>query len=161
MKKTRYRDPPVERLSFHLPNEQNVVFSDLDQYQSFLDACYGLGLLNDDKEYIDGIVEAKLQLNDEEIKNYSLVEIEKLLRSCGRSLRDFQSMSFPGDQYFEASRNRLIQDELRFDRRALSEEYDNLLKNLNREQRHVYDTVMDAIDSNKGEMFFVYGYGGT
>lgn len=151
----KYRDPLVERLSIHLPNEQNVVFSDLDQidnvldrptvnqsmflawfeankkypeareltyaqfpmkfvwkqdirewaprkrgfsigriffvppgcgdiyhlrcllnvnrgatcyedlsfvncvqYQSFRDACYGLGLLNDDKEYIDGIVEA-------------------------------------------------------------------------------------------------------
>ncbi|XP_073022293.1 uncharacterized protein [Primulina eburnea] len=151
----QYRDPPVERLSFHLPNEQNIIFSDSDeistvldrptinqsmflgwmeankkypeareltyaelpmkfvwkqetrefvprkqrfsigrifyvppvcgemyylrcllnvnrgatcydditfvngvQYRSFRYACYALGLLNDDKEYIDGIVEA-------------------------------------------------------------------------------------------------------
>jgi hypothetical protein len=150
-----YRDPPVERLHFHLPHEQNVIFSDHDaiddvisrptvnssmfsawmeanrnypearsltyaefptkfvwksplrewhprrrgfsigrifyvppgsgeqyylrillnivkgprsyeeikcingdQYNSFRDACYALGLLDDDKEYVDGIVEA-------------------------------------------------------------------------------------------------------
>ncbi|XP_073120000.1 uncharacterized protein [Henckelia pumila] len=182
------------------------------QYQSFRDACYGLGLLNDDSEYIDGIVETsqwasaqslrvlfatllssdcisrpdsvwescwtylsddilyrqrnllkhhELQLNEDEIKNYALVEIEKLLRGCGKSLRDFQSMPFPGDQYFQSSRNRLVQDELCYDRRSLSEQYEHLLKNLNYEQRHVHDTVMVSVDSNKGGMFFVYGYGGT
>ncbi|XP_073137503.1 uncharacterized protein [Henckelia pumila] len=306
----QYRDPPVERLSFHLPNEQNIIFSDADeisniidrptvnqsmflawmeankkypeareltyaefpmkfvwkqdtrefvprkqrfsigrifyvppgcgdmyylrcllnvnrgatcydditnvngvQYHSFRDACYALGLLNDDKEYIDGIIEAshwastqslrillatllssncisrpeilwescwkylsddvlyrqrnllqhqELQLSDDEIKNYALVEIEKLLRSYGKSLREFQSMPFPGDQYFQTtSRNRLILDELRFDRRSLSEEHDNHLNKLNSEQRHVYDTVMNTVHSNKGGVFFVYGYGGT
>ncbi|XP_073137587.1 uncharacterized protein [Henckelia pumila] len=70
-------------------------------------------------------------------------------------------MPFSGDQYFHTSRNRLIHDELRFDRRSLSEEHDNLLNNLNSEQRHVYDTVMNAVHSNKGGVFFVYGYGGT
>ena len=28
------------------------------QYNSYRDACYSLGLLDDDKEYIDGIIEA-------------------------------------------------------------------------------------------------------
>lgn len=102
-----------------------------------------------------------MQLNEEEIRNYALVEIEKLLQSSGKSLHDFQSISFPGDQYFESSRNKLIQDEFCYDRRALSEEYDKLLRNLNSEQHHVYDTVMVAVDSNHGGMFFVYGYGGT
>lgn len=33
----QYRYPPVERLSFHLPNEQNVIFSDLDPIEDVLD----------------------------------------------------------------------------------------------------------------------------
>ncbi|KAH7515858.1 hypothetical protein FEM48_Zijuj10G0071100 [Ziziphus jujuba var. spinosa] len=150
-----YRDPPVERLNFHLPNEQNIIFLDIDlidaimnrnavsnsmfstwmdankkyveakeltyakfpirfvwksserewhprkqgcaieqmffmllgcgdmyylrilfnivqgprnfeeimningiQYNSLRDACYALGLLDDDKEYVDGVAEA-------------------------------------------------------------------------------------------------------
>ncbi|XP_075475631.1 uncharacterized protein LOC142507875 [Primulina tabacum] len=303
----QYRDPPVERLSFHLPNEQNIIFSDIDQidtvlerltvnqsmflawmeankkypearellyaefpmkfvwkrdtrefvprkkrfsigrifyvppgcgdmyylrfllnvvrgptcyddisivngvqYRSFRDACYALGLLNDDKEYIDGIVEAshwasaqslrvlfatllssdsisrpdvvwescwtylsddilykqrnllhhqELELNEDEIKSHALVEIEKLLRSYGKSLRGFQSVSFPSDEYFHSSRNSLIHDEMRFDRRVLFREHHNLLNNLNDQQRQVYNTIMTVVDLNTGGIFFVYGYG--
>ncbi|XP_054782009.1 uncharacterized protein LOC129289243 [Prosopis cineraria] len=113
-----YRNPSVERLSFHLPNHQMVVFEENEDLQhvmsrnngkptmfeawfianakyenakgsgesyylrmllatikgptsykslrtvngiyhnSFRDACYALGLLDDDKEYTDGILEA-------------------------------------------------------------------------------------------------------
>ncbi|XP_073041919.1 uncharacterized protein [Primulina eburnea] len=130
------------------------------QYRSFRDACYALGLLNDDKEYIDGIVEAKLELNEDEIKSHALVEIEKLLRSYGKSLRGFQSMPFPSDEYFQSSQNSLIHDEMRFDRRVLFREHHNLLNNLNDQQRQVYNTIMAVVDSNTGGIFFVYGYGG-
>ncbi|XP_075521378.1 uncharacterized protein LOC142554601 [Primulina tabacum] len=274
----QYRDPPVERLSFHLPNEQNIIFSDSDeigtvldrptinqsmflawmetnkkypkareltyaelpmkfvwkqetrefvprkqrfsigrifyvppgcgemyylrcllnvnrgatcydditfvngvQYRSFRDACYALGLLNDDKEYIDGIIEAshwasaqslrvliatllssncisrpevvwescwtylsddilykrcnllqhqELELNEDEIRSYALIDIEKLLQSYGK-------------------------------KDLCRKNYDKLINNLNSEQRRVYDTIMKAVVSNKGVEFFVYGYGGT
>ncbi|XP_075082583.1 uncharacterized protein LOC142161735 [Nicotiana tabacum] len=108
-----HREPSVERLSFHLPNEQSVIFSDDDpidnvankstvkesmflgwiffvtpgsgeiyylrlllnlikgptsyeqlrrinnqSYLTFRDACYALGLLDGDKEYVDAIKEA-------------------------------------------------------------------------------------------------------
>ncbi|XP_075492602.1 uncharacterized protein LOC142530668 [Primulina tabacum] len=33
----QYRDPHVERLSFHLPNEQNIIFSDSDEISTVLD----------------------------------------------------------------------------------------------------------------------------
>ncbi|XP_031111748.1 uncharacterized protein LOC116015711 [Ipomoea triloba] len=68
-----YRNPSVERLSFHLPNEQSVVFDDEVSVQSvlerqtikdsmflacFRDACYARGLISDEKEYVDAIIEA-------------------------------------------------------------------------------------------------------
>ncbi|KAL8152827.1 LOW QUALITY PROTEIN: hypothetical protein V2J09_010595 [Rumex salicifolius] len=89
-------------------------------YPTFREACYALGLLDDEKEYIDGIMEARimtmllksrsmtmpenvwesiwrvlsddilayqrrilrikdLHLSDDQLRNYALVEIEKLL----------------------------------------------------------------------------------
>ncbi|XP_073030747.1 uncharacterized protein [Primulina eburnea] len=167
------------------------------QCHSFRDACYALGLLNDDKEYIDGIVEAshwtstqslrvlfatlsssdstrqlevvwescwtylsddilykqrnllhhqELELNEDKIKSHGLVEIEKLLRSYGKSLRGFQSMPFPSDEYFQSSRNSLIHDEMWFDRRVLFREYHNLLNNLNDQKRQIYNSIMTVVD---------------
>ncbi|XP_052185357.1 uncharacterized protein LOC127797005 [Diospyros lotus] len=70
-------------------------------------------------------------------------------------------MPFPDAEYFSCCQNRLIQDELRYNRNDLSQEHIKLVSNLNDEQRHVYDIVMNAVRLNKGGMFFVYGYGGT
>ncbi|XP_041999880.1 uncharacterized protein LOC121749372 [Salvia splendens] len=225
----QYKDPSVERLSFHLPNEQsskflgwmdankiysegrgltygefptkfvwktdhwqprkqrfsigrlfyvapdsgdiyylrcllNIVkgatsYEDIKrvngvQYDTFRDACFALGLLDDDKEYVDGITEASfwssvhsirllfrklrsipgLLLSDEDVQNFALAEIEKLLLNVGKSLRDFQ---------------------------ALGREHLDFLSKFTDEQLHVHDTIMSSVYSNGGGMFFVYGYGGT
>ncbi|GKD47982.1 ATP-dependent DNA helicase PIF1-like protein [Tanacetum coccineum] len=75
-----YRTPSVERLPFHLKDEQHVIFdvtesidyavdkgpmewADLKKvdnvlYPTYRDACYTRGLLQGDKEYIDGLLEA-------------------------------------------------------------------------------------------------------
>ncbi|GKC12396.1 ATP-dependent DNA helicase PIF1-like protein, partial [Tanacetum coccineum] len=99
-----YRTPPVERLPFHLQDEQSVIFDAIESidytlekssrypnimfgihrkefgnqdkevkglkewselktfkkvvYPTYRDACYARGLLQDDKEYIDGLLEA-------------------------------------------------------------------------------------------------------
>ncbi|XP_076951359.1 uncharacterized protein LOC143624673 [Bidens hawaiensis] len=132
------------------------------------DACYELGLLDDDNEYIECIVEASnastgfylrnlfctmlmcgslsrpeivwektwnylaediihkqqqlldfpgLSINEEQIKNLTLLEIEKILLRNNSSLRRFNTMSFPDLEF--------------------------------------------AVEKEKGGAFFVYGYGGT
>ncbi|XP_042059616.1 uncharacterized protein LOC121804142 [Salvia splendens] len=182
------------------------------QYDTFRDACFALGLLDDDKEYVDGIVEASfwasahslrllfvslltsesisrpdfvwrscwkylsedvlynrrkltnypgMILSDDEIQNFALAEIEKLLQNLGKTLRDFHGLPYPDNQYFESSENRLIIDELCYDRECLAREYLEFISKFTDEQLCVHDTIMSSVHSNDGGIFFVYGYGGT
>ncbi|XP_019239982.1 PREDICTED: uncharacterized protein LOC109219975, partial [Nicotiana attenuata] len=57
--------------------------------------------------------------------------------------------------------NRLIRDELRYNRRSLSKEHDELLIKLTLEQKSVYDRIITAVHEDKGGLFFLYGHGGT
>ena len=59
------------------------------------------------------------------------------------------------------SRNRLLYDEMRYDRHVLENEHKRLMETMTQEQKHVYDTIMSGIDANLPSLFFVYGYGGT
>ncbi|KAL7132194.1 hypothetical protein ABFS83_12G055800 [Erythranthe nasuta] len=181
-------------------------------YPTFRDACYAIGLLDDDKEYIDGIEEAShwgfakflrnmfttlllsnqmarpeyvwdkiwhflsddilrmqrtilqredLQLHEDDLKNFALMEIEKKMRSSNKSLADFPTMPFPNMSLLPQVENRLIYDELNYDRSALAAEHLELLSSLNDEQRIVYDKIMVRVNERRGGLFFLYGYGGT
>ncbi|KAI3821177.1 hypothetical protein L1987_08736 [Smallanthus sonchifolius] len=179
---------------------------------TFRDACYKLGLLDDDTEYIEAIEEAShsgsgyflrslfatmllsgslsrpdfvwqntwkflsdgilykqqlllkypgLSLTDDRIQNLTLFEIEKLLLRNSSSLRRFPSMPYPDNDSISSSNNRLITEELSYDRNNLQTEFDSLLVSLTDEQRSVFEEIMNAVKHNKGGVFFVYGYGGT
>ncbi|XP_019170931.1 PREDICTED: uncharacterized protein LOC109166402 [Ipomoea nil] len=248
----QFRTPSVERLSFHLPNCQSVIFEDDDSIErvlsrptvaqsmftawcllnivrgptsfediktfngvshlTFKDACYARGLLDDDKEYIDAINEAShwssghsmrklfvilltsssivrpesvwgatwqhlsedaefyhrriagnqdLSLTEDSKKNYALMEIEKLLQVYNKSLKDFPPMPLPNLADISLLSNRLLLEELSYDREALSKESEMLTSKFTDEQRVVYDTIMGDVQNNNGGLFFVYGYGGT
>lgn len=100
-------------------------------------------------------------LDDDEIQNLGLLEIEKLLVNGGRTLHVFHSIPYPRTQSLESSNNRLISDELYYDQEALARDHLIFVSKFTDEQRHVYGTIMSAVNSNHGGLFFVYGYGGT
>nr|XP_009798543.1 PREDICTED: ATP-dependent DNA helicase PIF1-like [Nicotiana sylvestris] len=69
----------------------------------------------------------------------------------------------PGPLYNEGEgdhSNRLIHDELRYNRRSMLEEHQQLLRNLTAEQKSVYEKIMAAVDEAKDGLLFLYGYGG-
>ncbi|KAK9733479.1 hypothetical protein RND81_04G070500 [Saponaria officinalis] len=181
-------------------------------YPTFKEACYALGILGDDKEYVDAIIEASfwgtgiylrnlfvtlllsgslvkpeivwektwhllsddilhgrrtelrnhdLQLSDEQLQNFALSEIEASLQSNGSSLRKFDNMSFPDYDANDANVNRLILDDLSYDKDTFRKEDDVLTYSMTTEQKSVYMKIMDDVENGQSGLFFVYGYGGT
>ncbi|XP_022015126.1 uncharacterized protein LOC110914651 [Helianthus annuus] len=135
-------------------------------FPTFRDACYAMGLLDDDNEYVEAIKEASFEghagylralfatlllsntlsrpefvwentwkyladdilyrrqketnisglvLPEHQVKNLTLLEIEKYLVSNGSSLRGFNTMPFPDDDSLRDATNRLINEELSHD----------------------------------------------
>nr|XP_009803713.1 PREDICTED: ATP-dependent DNA helicase PIF1-like [Nicotiana sylvestris] len=104
----------------------------------------------------------EFDLTDDELKNRCLQKLENFLKGYGRSFQDFPTM--PTHVYKEEEvdiSNRLIRDELCCNRRDLAEEHEELVKNLTNEQNCIYKRIITAVNEDKGEFFFLYGFGGT
>ncbi|MCH79314.1 helicase-like protein, partial [Trifolium medium] len=181
-------------------------------YDTFKDACFALGLMKDDREFIYAIKEAAywgagsylrklfaallvsgqlhqpltvwtntwedltddiqhrqrrilgldgLVLTAKQKQSYALAEIEDTLRCNGKSLDDFSDMPRPDPALVRDIGNRLIYDELNYDRQALSKEHAALMSTMTSEQRRVYDKIITRVQNNRPGFFFLYGYGGT
>ncbi|KAG5068215.1 hypothetical protein JHK85_000592 [Glycine max] len=143
-------------------------------YPTSHDACFAMSFLHDDREYIDAIKEA----NSWGSGHY--------LRKLFVTMLISNSINRP-EHVWEQTRHHLIDAILHEQSRVSNIPDDVDLKNLvvlhiksllqaNRkslryyppmpyttryEQRKTYDTIMNAISIQFGQMFFLYGYGGT
>uniref|UniRef100_A0A0D3E8T9 ATP-dependent DNA helicase n=1 Tax=Brassica oleracea var. oleracea TaxID=109376 RepID=A0A0D3E8T9_BRAOL len=100
------------------------------------------------KKYFDAsfsLYETGLVMSDEEVLNATLILIDNLLRRETSSLANFETMPKPVVTEHTFQENQLLQDELNYDRDELS----------------VYEQIIGAVESKKGGVFFVYGFGGT
>ncbi|GJU62460.1 ATP-dependent DNA helicase PIF1-like protein [Tanacetum coccineum] len=70
-------------------------------------------------------------------------------------------MPYPDERYISEFGNRLIYDELDYNPAELQSEYERPYVSLNTEQKCVYDTIMNSVETGQGGVYFVYGYGGT
>ena len=111
--------------------------------------------------YVFSFSFADLTLTNEQLQNYALFDIEMILRSNGRSLSDFPPMSVPDLSNLNPFQNRLIVDELNYNKEALKLEARDLIDSMTSEQKGVYNTLIDSVKSGNSGVFFLYGYGGT
>ncbi|KAG5046417.1 hypothetical protein JHK86_015823 [Glycine max] len=89
--------PAVERLYFHLANQQHVYWKDDQQ----------IGI----------------RLTEKETIHLCLTEIENMLQANRRSLRDFPSMPYPIGYARNQHHNNLIHNEMAYDKEMLAEQY--------------------------------------
>ncbi|XP_049381178.1 uncharacterized protein LOC125845678 [Solanum stenotomum] len=181
-------------------------------HKTYIEACYALGLLDDDKEWNDCLSEAaqwasenelrhlfvtilmncqvsntrklwennhailskdimhiqqkRLQFNDlqpntKQIKAYTLFEIESILLKMGRSLKDIEGMPLPDSTLMRNVGNRLINEELDYDKEKLQILHDQSLAMLNTCQRVAYKAIITSVHNEEGKLFFIHGHGDT
>ncbi|XP_039688735.1 uncharacterized protein [Medicago truncatula] len=103
-----------------------------------------------------------LVLDDDQLKSYTLAEIERLLHSHGKSLKeDYPTMPRTDISLIHESCNRLIYDEMNYNQNMLEIEHNQLMSTMTTEQRGVYDKIISRVDANLPDIFFLYSYGGT
>ncbi|RHN48987.1 putative DNA helicase Pif1, P-loop containing nucleoside triphosphate hydrolase [Medicago truncatula] len=102
-----------------------------------------------------------LVLSPTELKSFALSDIETLLQSSSKSISDSPTMPQPDMSLITERQNRLIYDELNYDRQSLAKEYTQLMSTMTSEQRKIYDKIMTRVIENKPGLFFLHGYGGT
>ncbi|XP_059311363.1 ATP-dependent DNA helicase PIF1-like [Lycium ferocissimum] len=181
-------------------------------HKTYKEACYALGLLEDDKEWNDCLAEAacwasgnelrnlfvtilihcqvsdsyklwrtnygilsediislqrkrfqlkELQLTEKQVEAYTLFEIESILRKMGKSLKDIDGLPLPDSALMNETGNRLINEELDYDKGALKKVHDKSFALLNDCQKSAYEAILTSVEKEEGRLFFINGHGGT
>ncbi|XP_019175431.1 PREDICTED: uncharacterized protein LOC109170736 [Ipomoea nil] len=92
--------------------------------------------------------------------NFALVEIEKLLSIHGKSLKDYPEMPTANFAALMLYQTGLYKKNYH-DCVDQEKENQELVRQLTKEQKVIYNEVLTDIDRQAGGLFFVYGYGGT
>ncbi|KAH1035256.1 hypothetical protein GYH30_055303 [Glycine max] len=109
------------------------------QYPIYREACFAMDFLQDDREYVEAIKEAK----DWGTTNY-LRKLFVLILLTG-------AMSKPEEVWNQCWH--WLADDIAY-------QYTKSTINSD-EQKTIYHRIIQAVSNNEGEMFFLYGFGGT
>ncbi|XP_057733007.1 uncharacterized protein LOC130948306 [Arachis stenosperma] len=101
-----------------------------------------------------------LIMSEVQIKDIALAKIEDLLKSNGRSLKEYCGMPYPSENLVSSLEDRIIMEKLNFDVNALANKLGGYLERLTNEQKFAYDQIIGAVSGNMGGLFFLYGQGG-
>ncbi|KAF8059640.1 hypothetical protein N665_1227s0016 [Sinapis alba] len=102
-----------------------------------------------------------LQLDDSQLQQYTLIEVEKLMRTHERSLNDFSGMPKINPDLLKQLGNSLYNQELDYNVAEETMKHDRQFNQLNVNQRAVYEAVINSVETGEGKLFFVNGAGGT
>ncbi|XP_025703556.1 uncharacterized protein [Arachis hypogaea] len=102
-----------------------------------------------------------LQMTEDELQTFCLIEIQKLLQNNGKSLRDYAGMPCPDIQLVSQFNNSMLLREMQYDIDLLIQENDSNVLKLNEEQRVIYEKIVNRVCNKEGGYFFIYGFGGT
>ena len=86
--------------------------------------------------------------------NIFFIEVDKLLRCNGKSLKQFGQLPQPPAAYLQTGC--LINDETSYGVQVMDDEFGKLFLNCNAEQLEVYNAVMDSVDKGEGGIFCLW-----
>jgi hypothetical protein len=101
-----------------------------------------------------------LKLTESQMRAYALIEIEKLMRQAGKTMKDYPQIELPSADELREIDNRLINEELNYDKDKHKEEHQTIYSNLNSNKKNAFSAIMEYVDQNLGKQIFVEGYGG-
>lgn len=99
--------------------------------------------------------------SENEVYDYGLFLLNKILGDSGHSLDDWPSMPQLQRDWTALTLNPLITEQLNYNRHDELEDLNQRLPLLNHDQRAAYERVISSIENNKGKIFFLNGPGGT
>ena len=122
-----------------------------------------------DKMKDDYLYSIKREMPDRGLNSVADIVHQQLLSDLDHTLRSSvppKSMAafglpVPSNDIHGILQNRLLLEEMSYDKEALQREHDNMLPMLNSEQLSVYNSVISSIKNNEQILVFVYGHGGT
>jgi hypothetical protein len=100
------------------------------------------------------------QMSDNKLRDHLLDTLDTLFSRRGSNINDF-NLPRRSHAIVVSSTNRFIDEELGYDASRLLSESDNMISQLNDEQLHAFNCIVDVVLSSKPKFFFVSGYGGT
>ncbi|XP_015947186.1 uncharacterized protein LOC107472150 [Arachis duranensis] len=104
-------------------------------------------------------VPAELTMSDDEIKQLCLMDIDKILHSYGKTLKDYPPMPLAIEVDSSLLTEKIIREELNFNRDDLKKNASDMLAIATPEQRYAFDKIVTAVYCDEGGFFFVYGHG--
>lgn len=95
-----------------------------------------------------------LRLDDRRLRELTLVDIDRMLRPNGHSLKDYLPLPIPNNLSID------ILEKMIYNKDLLTEEYLSLRPKMTNEQLNIFNVIKDAVDNGTSGVFFVNGHGG-
>src|SRR6201996_7208468 len=98
---------------------------------------------------------------EDQVFDYGLYLIDKILQSSNKSLKDWPSMPLPQHDWMILVGNRLIIEQRSYDVDEQAHLAAQKIPTLNQGQRAAFDAIVKAVQEKSGQTFFLHGPGGT
>jgi len=119
------------------------------------------GLYNDVKHRLHHMnhYQADQEIPEDDVYDYGLWDLNRILVGMGRSLADFPPMPLPQQQWAHRIPNPLLQAE-QYDVDEMATLVDEQRAIFNPDQVVAFDAVLESVTNNQGHLFFIHAAGG-
>jgi len=103
--------------------------------------------------------QADQEIPEDNVYNYGLWDLNRILVGMGRSLADFPPMPLPQQQWAHRIPNPILQAE-QYDVDEMATLVDEQRAIFNPDQAIAFDAILESVTNNQGHIFFIHAAGG-